>query len=137
VPPVDRVLETSLYVNDVDRAVAFYQGLFGFDLLFRSERAAGLNVADRNVLLLFRRGGTPEPIVSERGTIPPHDGHGNLHLAFAITAETLEEWEALLSRQGVEVEARYSWEMGGTSIYFRDPDGHLVELVTPGTWNIY
>jgi catechol 2,3-dioxygenase-like lactoylglutathione lyase family enzyme len=26
---------------------------------------------------------------------------------------------------------------GGTSLYFRDPDGHLLELATPGLWTIY
>ena len=30
-----------------------------------------------------------------------------------------------------------NWERGGQSIYFRDPDGHLVELATPGIWAIY
>ncbi len=28
-------------------------------------------------------------------------------------------------------------KLGGTSLYFRDPDGHLLELVTPGIWSIY
>ncbi|HWQ03343.1 MAG TPA: glyoxalase, partial [Candidatus Nitrosotenuis sp.] len=27
--------------------------------------------------------------------------------------------------------------LGGRSIYFRDPDGHSLELVTPGVWPNY
>jgi catechol 2,3-dioxygenase-like lactoylglutathione lyase family enzyme len=37
----------------------------------------------------------------------------------------------------VNIESRVKWPRGGESIYFRDPDDHLVELVTPGTWAIY
>lgn len=136
-PQVQRLLESSLYVADVARSVEFYTGLFGFETLFRNERAAGLNVRGESVLLLFRKGGTPEPLVSERGTIPPHDGDGRLHLAFSIRADELEPWEARLRDGGIEVEARYDWELGGRSLYFRDPDAHLVELVTPGCWTIY
>ena len=136
-PPITGVLETALYVEDVKRSVAFYAELMEFDLLFQSERAAGLSVEGRQVLLLFRRGGTPEPIRSDRGTIPPHDGAGNLHMAFAIPADALEPWEARLEAKGVDIESRYHWERGGHSLYFRDPDGHLIELVTPGCWSIY
>ena len=25
----------------------------------------------------------------------------------------------------------------GNSVYFRDPDGHLLELATPGLWWVY
>jgi catechol 2,3-dioxygenase-like lactoylglutathione lyase family enzyme len=136
-PALTGVLETALYVDDVERAVEFYTRVMGFETLFVSERAAGLNVADKQVLLLFLKGGTREPIVSRRGTIPPHDGDGNLHMAFAIPAESLDEWEATLAANDVAIEARYSWERGGHSIYFRDPDGHVVELVTPGCWTVY
>jgi hypothetical protein len=27
--------------------------------------------------------------------------------------------------------------LGGASLYSRDPDGHLLELITPGCWAIY
>jgi catechol 2,3-dioxygenase-like lactoylglutathione lyase family enzyme len=67
----------------------------------------------------------------------PHDGHGPLHLAFAITAEALREWEQRLRDQGVAIEGRTDWSRGGHSIYFRDPDGHLLELATPGLWATY
>jgi catechol 2,3-dioxygenase-like lactoylglutathione lyase family enzyme len=72
-----------------------------------------------------------------RVLIPPHDGHGPLHLAFAITAEALREWEERLRDQGVIIEGRTDWSRGGHSIYFRDPDGHLLELATPGLWATY
>ena len=136
-PRLDGVLETSLYVEDVDRSVSFYRDLFAFEELFHGTRGAGLSVADRHVLLLFRKGGSVEPIVTERGTIPPHDGTGDLHLAFAVPKDSLPGWEARLAEQGIEVEARYNWELGGQSVYFRDPDGHVIELVTPGCWTIY
>ncbi len=136
-PEVRGVLETSLYVANVAEAATFYRELFEFTTLFESERAAGLSVCDRQVLLLFRKSGTLQPIVSERGTIPPHDGQGELHFAFSIDECDRDAWEKKLESAGVEIEARYHWPRGGRSIYFRDKDRHLVELVTPGCWEIY
>jgi catechol 2,3-dioxygenase-like lactoylglutathione lyase family enzyme len=71
------------------------------------------------------------------GTIPPHDGRGPLHVAFAIAAEELPVWEARLLRHEIAIEGRTEWPRGGYSIYFRDPDGHLLEFATPGLWEIY
>jgi catechol 2,3-dioxygenase-like lactoylglutathione lyase family enzyme len=136
-PALTGILETALYVDDVERAVAFYRRVFGFDVLFHNDRGAALAVAGSQVLLLFRKRGTLEPIVTERGTIPPHDGEGNLHMAFAVPADALAGWERRLADEGVAVLARYRWERGGQSVYFHDPDGHVVELVTPGCWTIY
>jgi hypothetical protein len=84
------------------------------------------------VLLLFRRGATLETVRMPGGTIPPHDGHGPLHMAFAVAADALPQWEQRLRERGIAVEGRTSWSRGGRSIYFRDPDGHLLELATPG-----
>jgi len=35
------------------------------------------------------------------------------------------------------VEEKRAWEPGGWGPYFRDPDRHLIELATPGTWSVY
>lgn len=70
----------------------------------------------------------------DMGTIPPHDGAGRLHVAFAIAAADLPDWEARLEHNGIAIEGRTHWPRGGESIYFRDPDGHLLELATPGVW---
>jgi catechol 2,3-dioxygenase-like lactoylglutathione lyase family enzyme len=32
------------------------------------------------------------------------------------------------------VESRIHWARGGTSLYFRDPDGNSLEVATPGLW---
>ena len=71
------------------------------------------------------------------GDIPPHDGRGPAHIAFSIDADALAAWESRLAAAGIAVEGRTHWPRGGTSLYFRDPDAHLLELATPGLWKGY
>jgi catechol 2,3-dioxygenase-like lactoylglutathione lyase family enzyme len=71
------------------------------------------------------------------GTIPPHDGIGPVHIAFSVAADALAAWEEQLTTAGVAIEGRTKWPRGAESIYFRDPDGHLLELATPGLWPGY
>jgi len=136
-PSIGRVLETSLYVDHLDRSIDFYTRLFGFEKMVSDDRFCALNVSGEQVLLLFRKRGTTEPMVFSGGVLPPHDGDGQTHLAFSIAAEAEEEWTRSLSAAGVPIESRVTWPRGGFSLYFRDPDGHLLELVSPGCWAIY
>ena len=134
---VTGILETALHVEEVARSRQFYQNIFGFPVLDGDDRFCALNVTDKQVLLLFKKGGSTEPIMLPGGVIPPHGGDGKLHFAFSIPAADLAAWEARLREHGIAIESRVNWARGGTSIYFRDPDGHLAELVTPGIWAIY
>ena len=136
-PPIQGELETGLYVSDLARSREFYSRLFGFPMMVGDERFCAFDVAGRDVLLLFLKGGTPGPVRTPGGWIPPHDGAGRLHFAFAVAAEDLATWEARLAGEGIEIESRVDWPRGGRSVYFRDPDQHLVELVTPGLWANY
>jgi catechol 2,3-dioxygenase-like lactoylglutathione lyase family enzyme len=121
-----------LYVADVARAAGFYARIFGFQKIADfGERGCAMRAAGRQVLLLFQKGG------SLAIQLPPHDGDGQLHVAFAIARAELASWEAWLAQNGIAVEQRQTWELGGQSVYFRDPDHHLIELATPGTWSIY
>jgi catechol 2,3-dioxygenase-like lactoylglutathione lyase family enzyme len=134
-PPVTGVLETALYVADLDRAATFYQRLFGSRVLLDEPgRLRALDVAGRQVLLLFRRGASDGDNAVPGGVVPPHDAHGRIHVCFAIPADALHRWEAHLTRLGVRVESRVHAELGAICLYVRDPDGHLVELATPGLW---
>jgi catechol 2,3-dioxygenase-like lactoylglutathione lyase family enzyme len=131
-PKLDRLLESSLYVDDPGRSARFYQSLFASEVITASERLYALSMPGKQVLLLFKKG------ASANLTSPPaHDGDGHLHLAFAIPAGELTAWEAWLAQHGVTIEEKHTWDRGGVSLYFRDPDQHLVELATPGVWSIY
>lgn len=133
-PPIEGLLETSLYAADLRRTAAFYRELFGFKTLVDSPRLVAFEVAAKHVLLVFQRGATEDDVVDARGTIPSHDGVGRLHLPLSIAAADLEAWRARLFERGVPVAGEQHWPRGGTSLYFRDPDGALVELATPGLW---
>ena len=137
IPHINAVVETCLYSGDLPRSVRFYQEQLGLRLLESGERLCVFSVADKQVLLLFRSGGTLEPVPTPGGMIPPHDAAGQLHLAFAVSKEDLAEWEKHLTVRGIAIESKVSWPKGGQSIYFRDPDNHLVEFVTPGIWEVY
>jgi catechol 2,3-dioxygenase-like lactoylglutathione lyase family enzyme len=130
-PKTDGILESSLYVSDLPRSVFFYQQTFGFPVINEfGERGCAIEAGPRQVLLLFKKG-------ASRAITSPHDGDGELHLAFAISSDELPKWESWLEQRGITVEEKRLWESGGRSLYFRDPDRHLLELATPGTWSIY
>ena len=99
-PTVTGVVETALYVDDLDRSGRFYEGVFGFRLLMAEDRMRAYSVADKQVLLLFRKGGSTQPSPMHGGLIPPHDGQGTLHLAFAISAGEVELVEAAIRGEG-------------------------------------
>ena len=132
-PRVNGVLETSLYVKSVPESVLFYKRIFGFELLQPSQeqlaestRLAALGAGDRHVLLLFRRGGTRDT-----------DARGRIHVAFGISRDSLGEWENWLAIQKIVIEQHIVWQYGGESLYFRDIDGHLLEVASPGVWPTY
>ena len=136
-PHINRVLETALYVDDLDRAMKFYHDVLGLRVVDAGPRLVAMDAGQATLLLLFLRGATAGGAHTPSGWIPPHDGAGPIHLAFAVGADEIVEWEQHLAARGVVVESRKSWESGGRSIYFRDSEGHSVELATPGTWPTY
>jgi len=130
-PKTDGILESSLYVTDVPRSVRFYEETFGFRVITDfGERGCAMQAGTRQVLLLFKKG-------ASRAIQSPHDGDGELHLAFAIPSAELPNWESWLQAKEIPIEEKKKWELGGWSLYFRDPDRHLLELATPGTWPVY
>lgn len=136
-PKLDRILETPVYVDDLDRAAGFYEGLLDLEPLVKMERLYAYDVGGVSVLLVFKRGASADDMALPTGLIPGHDASGRIHVCFAVSAEELPAWEARLEAHKVAVEGRVDWPAGGRSVYFRDPDGHMLELATPGLWRTY
>lgn len=134
---INGIIETALYTENLERSTAFYRQVLGFETLAGDERFHAFSVAGNHVLLIFLKGVSRTPTPLPGGIVPPHDGEGPVHLGFSVNTGSLEAWENRLKTHQVTIESRMTWERGGASIYFRDPDGHLLELLSPGVWAIY
>ena len=133
---VRRVLETALDCDDLKRSAAFYTSLLGVIPMLEMERIVAIDAGEGTVLLLFQKGGASS-VALPGGLVPAHEAGGPGHFAFAVDAGNLAAWEARLAGQQIAIESRVTWERGGVSLYFRDPDNRLVELATPGVWPSY
>ncbi len=131
-PPISHILELGVYAADLKAAQWFYGQVLGLEQLGQEEgRHVFFRVGDRSVLLVFH----PEH-TQEGSSLPPHGAQGAGHFALAIPAEALPSWRQRLQSFGIPVEQEVHWPRGGTSLFFRDPAGNLVELVTPGCWGL-
>jgi catechol 2,3-dioxygenase-like lactoylglutathione lyase family enzyme len=136
-PPIRGLLETAVYVDDLQRAHAFYGGVLGLKRVLDTPRMLTYAVAPGQVLLVFQRGMTVEDSKTAGGVVPGHHSEGPAHFAFAIRSEDYEAWQAHLATAGVAIRSEVVWPPGGRSLYFDDPDGNVVEMATPGLWPNY
>ncbi len=127
--PIDRVLETILYVDDLNAAETFYRDILGLELYSRKDDLFAFFKLGDGMLLLF------EPDAASTGrSVPAHGAHGPGHACFAMTESDLDDWKQRLAAHGVEIEQEVTWPNGCRSFYFRDPSGNSLELATPKIW---
>jgi catechol 2,3-dioxygenase-like lactoylglutathione lyase family enzyme len=132
--PPPFILETALSVADLALSRDFYSRLFEYPVINADDRFCAFRVGERQVFLLFQKGSDPEGTRLPFGFIPAHGASGRSHVAFSISKDEIPIWLSRLADQRIAVESQFTWPLGGISIYFRDPDGHLLELITPGVW---
>ena len=129
---IQAIIETAIYVDDLQAAETFYRTVLGLPVIGKEPgRHVFFQVGDSSVLLAFLAEAT---LKGEQ--LPPHGASGPGHFALGIEAEAFVAWRKLLQGHGVTIEKEVEWPKGGKSIYFRDPAGNAVELVTPGVWGL-
>lgn len=135
------VLETALYVDDLDAAERFYGEILGLERIARAEGRHVFFKCGAGVLLLFNAEATRQPPSPDaKLPVPPHGTTGDGHLCFAAGADEIERWKKHLAAKNVAIEADFEWPpkpgqaRGGRSIYFRDPSGNSLEFAEPGIW---
>jgi catechol 2,3-dioxygenase-like lactoylglutathione lyase family enzyme len=122
------ISETCLYVRSTETAVLFYKKLFGFKVVEQHLHFAAMELSADQMLLFF------QPEISALKSTGSHGTSGSCHIAFLISSHDYEKWVRRLISDKIPIEEERNWESGAKSIYFRDPDLHLVELATPGVW---
>jgi catechol 2,3-dioxygenase-like lactoylglutathione lyase family enzyme len=129
--PIDRVLETILYVDDLEAAERFYREVLGLELDSRKDGLFVFFKCGESMLLLF------EPGAASTGrNVPAHGTSGPGHACFAVAEDVLDDWKERLVAAGVAIEHEAVWPRGGRSFYFRDPAGNSLELATPRIWGL-
>jgi catechol 2,3-dioxygenase-like lactoylglutathione lyase family enzyme len=129
---IQAVVETAIYVDDLQAAETFYGTVLGLRVLGREPgRHVFFQAGEASVLLAFRADAT-----RQGDQLPPHGATGPGHFALGIEAEAFDAWRKLLQGHGVTIEKEIEWPRGGRSLYFRDPAENSVELVTPGVWGL-
>jgi catechol 2,3-dioxygenase-like lactoylglutathione lyase family enzyme len=137
------ILESALYVTDLDAAETFYREVLGLEVIAKAEGRHIFFRCGVGVLLLFNADATRQPSAPDaKLPVPPHGAVGQGHLCFAATAEEIVRWKAHLEALKIALEADFEWPSsgkssgGGRSIYFRDPSGNSLEFAEPRIWGM-
>ena len=113
-------------VSDWERSNAFYRDVLGAEVVDLGDGRFAYAIGGQR-LNVHGPGSQPFPVARER--VRP----GNSDLCF-VWPGTASDAVAHLERHGVEVEEGPVPRQGaggqGTSVYFRDPDGSLLELIS-------
>jgi catechol 2,3-dioxygenase-like lactoylglutathione lyase family enzyme len=122
------IKETCVYAHDLDAMRTFYAEILGLTVI---DFAPGKHIffrAGSSVLLCFN------PTDSAQKKSPPgHGAVGSLHFAFEVADYDVAKQE--LKIRGIDLIDTVIWKSGQESCYFRDPAGHVVELVPEGIWD--
>ncbi|MET0389499.1 MAG: VOC family protein [Polyangiales bacterium] len=142
-PAIEDTAHLTLPVSDLALAEAFYVELLGAQLLRRMDRATFLTQrperaqeadADNSPLhLALKLGDSPELHLflirsHQRRPPAPHP-----HIALRVDPDLLDRFCTRLTQAGVPLDGpRRLGPPGHASVYFADPWGQLLELVTTG-----
>lgn len=124
-----QIKESCLYSSDLERSENFYAEVLGLEKISAVKNRHVFFKAGSSVLLIFN----PEETKHE-SAVPPHFGHGQLHIAFEVTRENYESTRDKLLLKGIKIEHEHEWPRGYKSFYFRDPDENCIEIVEVGMW---
>lgn len=127
---ISQIKESSLYVQDLDRSEAFYKEKLKFEVIAKETGRHIFFKVGSSVLLCFLAHATENDKM-----LPPHYGEGKLHIAFEVPKSDYETVKKWIKSKEIEIEHEQHWFDDFYSFYFRDPDGHALEIVQQGMWD--
>jgi catechol-2,3-dioxygenase len=132
---INKVIETCIYSSDLRSMKKFYVGILGLSIIHEEEDKLIFMKAGKSVLLIFDplRTSINNDRLPTHGAITPPS---SIHFAMEIEEQEYQPCKELLVRNGIAIEKEVQWNWNTKSLYFRDPSGNLVELITPGGWPV-
>jgi catechol-2,3-dioxygenase len=118
----------------------FYTSILGLEFVFEEQDRSVFLKAGQSMLLIFNPNKTL--VSNENSATIQFPTHGTstspsiVHFALEIDQENYDNAKQTLNEKNIKIEKEVAWEKGTNSIYFRDPAGNLVEIITPGAWPV-
>lgn len=131
---INKVVETCIYSSDLGSMKKFYVDILGLPLIEEEKGKFIFLKAGKSMLLVFN----PDRTSIDNDRLPTHGAAtppASVHFAMEIEGLDYQRWKELLAKNNVSIEKEVGWK-GAKSLYFRDPAGNLVELITPGEWPV-
>jgi catechol-2,3-dioxygenase len=132
---IKKVVETCIYSSDLRSMKNFYAGILGLSIIQEERDKLIFLRAGKSMLLIF----DPMRIRTNNGSLPVHGAltpPSSIHFAMEIEEQEYHASKQLLASNRIVIEKEVNWNSQAKSIYFRDPAGNLVELITPGGWPV-
>ncbi len=128
---IKSISELALWVDDMNRAMAFYEKL-GFTIESVDENRNAFLRSGDFLLVLFnpRDPGTPlaNEYLARTGYAENGPRGGVYHAAFRVEAAELDGFAQNLKTQGMEIKGPVEFASGRRSYFLEDPDQHYIEL---------
>lgn len=131
---INKIVETCIYSSDLGSMKKFYVDILGLPLVEEEKDKLIFLKAGKSMLLVFN----PARTSIDNDKLPTHGAAtppASVHFAMEIEGHDYQRWKELLTKNNIPIEKQVDWE-GAKSLYFRDPAGNLVELITPGEWPV-
>ncbi|MCZ7851506.1 VOC family protein [Agrobacterium salinitolerans] len=133
--PPAAIMETAIYVDDLDAAEAFYRDVFELEIVRKLPGQFVFFRCGQQMLLVFdpekSRKADPE------NPIPRHGAVGEGHFCFyAKDKQDVEAWKTRFEAFGIPIEHYHRWPNDSYSVYIRDPAGNSVEVGEGKLWGI-
>jgi catechol-2,3-dioxygenase len=132
---INKVIETCIYSSDLESMKKFYVDIVGLSVIQEESDKLIFLKAGKSMLLIF----DPLQTSADNGGLPTHGAltpPSSIHFAMEIEEKEYQTCKEDLGRNGIAIQKEVNWDGKTKSLYFRDPAGNLVELITSGGWPV-
>jgi catechol-2,3-dioxygenase len=132
---INKVIETCIYSSDLESMKKFYVDIVGLSVIQEESDKLIFLKAGKSMLLIF----DPLRTSVNNGGLPTHGAMtppSSIHFAMEIEEKEYQTCKEDLGRNGIAIQKEVNWDGKTKSLYFRDPAGNLVELITSGGWPV-